>query len=138
MTKVKPEMLMAQVLIAPITLDPNIPQAVYSFPDSQAMVYASPAQAPLLFGRKKLEVNIPWVVHVVNFFRYHMLRPEEATLFSAFGELSDAERPHLWTEKIADVPEAVLGKVWKGTYCKTLSSFNSRPRASHLASDVCI
>lgn len=126
MSRVKCEMLMAQVLIAPLSFDTRIPQTIYGFPESQAQVYASPVQAPLLFGHKKLDVNIPWILHVFNFFRYHFLRPEEATLFSAYTELNDTERLSLWTEPIADVPEAVLGKVWKGTYCKALLLLNSR------------
>jgi hypothetical protein len=94
---------------------------VFAFEESQRAAYLSVAQAPIFTGASGLEVNVEWALHMVNFFRYHMLRKNEQTLYQAYKDISSKSNglahPMLWKEKLSDSDsELPIGKEWKGTY----------------------
>jgi hypothetical protein len=76
---------------------------------------------PIFGGASGMEVNVVWALHVVNFFRYHMLHESEATLYPAFQELSMAyggtQMPQMWKKKLCNGDDpSPIGKIWKGSY----------------------
>jgi len=106
------ELLIAQILLAPLGFNPSIEQYVYGFRQSQVQVYQAPTVKPVFQG---LNVNLHWVLHVLNFFRAHAMRRDMFSLFDTYALLEFGERPGFWTEKIQDQDNPVLGQVWKGT-----------------------
>jgi len=110
-------MQLAQILLSSLSLDPYlILQDVWQFDTTQKLVYESPAAAPIFKGVNNDQVNIFWVLHVINFFRYHCLRPVESTLHPPYAALEASQRPGFWKQPIDNNPRPFVGKVWKGTY----------------------
>ena len=107
-----------QVICAPmlLSLEPHLEQAHYGFPDSQAAVYSTTATKPLFGGHYGLDVNMEFVLQNLNFWKYHMVREHENTLYNAFSELEDYERPRWWSEQLRQGSGKKLGKCWKGSY----------------------
>lgn len=56
-----------------------------------------------------------FVANAVNFFKYHMTRPEEQTLYNDYQSLHQTDRPRAWNEKLQNGARK-LGKSWKGIY----------------------
>ncbi|KAF2431155.1 hypothetical protein EJ08DRAFT_660302 [Tothia fuscella] len=94
---------------------------VMGFPESQKQAYM-PAHLQGLFSDAALtRVNVKWCLHVVNFFRYHMMRRDEATLFQPYKDLDEGsdglELPQFWKKQLTNEHDPIpLGKHWKGTY----------------------
>lgn len=110
-------MVALQLVLAHHSLDQCLQLDTFGFPDSQQAVYASVAAAPIFVGFNKLSVNLVWVLHVLNFFKYHMTRQSEQTLFEQFGALEEWEKPQAWKSQLKEGAHK-LGKFWKGTYGK--------------------
>ncbi|KXT13764.1 hypothetical protein AC579_6592 [Pseudocercospora musae] len=89
---------------------------VWGFPESQQMAYATATERPIFKGCNGLDVDIEWCLHQINFWKYHMLRAEECTLYEAYTELDVAERPHFWSSELTNNGNATIGKSWKGAY----------------------
>jgi len=115
--KVSTTIQIAQILVSSLSLDPYLtPQDVWQFDATQKQVYQSPEAAPIFKGVNNDRVNVPWVLHVLNFFRYHCLRPVESTLHHPYAALPASQRPVFWKQPINNDVKPFLGKVWKGTY----------------------
>lgn len=102
-----------QLMFAPSIL--RFKGATYGFEDSQRWAYATIRAGPIFGGFNKLEVNMVWVLHVLNFFKYHICKREENTLYEPFKRLIRAEKPDFWNSPLHNGP-ADLGVHWKGTY----------------------
>ncbi|KAF4306625.1 hypothetical protein GTA08_BOTSDO05150 [Botryosphaeria dothidea] len=102
-----------QLMFAPSIL--RFKGATYGFEDSQRWAYATIRAGPIFGGFNKLEVNMVWVLHVLNFFKYHICKREENTLYEPFKRLIRAEKPDFWNSSLHNGP-ADLGVHWKGTY----------------------
>lgn len=90
----------------------------FGFPDSQRAAYSHPDEDPL-FGRYKLSVNVDLLLHIANFFKYHIATKEEATLFHPFNDLPDDDKPRAWKGQIQDGLREI-GRSWLGSYGKSL------------------
>ncbi|KAJ9647878.1 hypothetical protein H2199_001654 [Coniosporium tulheliwenetii] len=88
---------------------------ILQFPTSQKMAYESMCNYPIFTGTDKQKVNVEYVLHIMNFFRYHMVREHENTLFEPMETLWPLERPHPWNRKLKD-GSYKLGIHWRGTY----------------------
>lgn len=110
------EVLIAQVLIAPLGFDPDVKQSVFGSGDSQIQAYLAPCQQQVFVGITKEHVNLQWLLHIMNLFRAHMMCRDMVTLFDAYHLLKDSERPGFWTKQIQYKEKFVLAKVWKGTF----------------------
>ncbi|KAK3081322.1 hypothetical protein LTS18_007965 [Coniosporium uncinatum] len=97
-----------------LSLDP-VPFPTFGFEESQQAVYANYTEAPMFGGFNGLEINVAWVLHCVNFFKYHLTRAEEQTMFEAYDGLHRDEHPQGWPERLREGSH-VLGRHWKGTY----------------------
>ena len=62
-------------------------------------------------------INLEYLLHIVNFFKNHMIRSEEHTLYHDIGALEEDETPQVWAEKLEDGTKQ-LGKYWMGSYGK--------------------
>lgn len=96
----------------------EVGREVFSFDISQKAAYESARKAPIFHGFNKLEVNLEWVLHVLNFFRNHMML-EDGSLRGAFSDLSELEKPSAWKAKLTDGVNP-LGRYWRGTYGEPL------------------
>lgn len=107
-----------QVLCAPMLLsfEPHISNHNFNFPDSQTAVYATASQWPIFNGAHGLDINMSFILHNINFWKYHMLQKHEQTLFRPFHELDADERPRWWSTQLKQGGQQQLGKHWKGSY----------------------
>nr|POE47505.1 casein kinase ii subunit beta-2 [Quercus suber] len=112
-----PLLALIQVLMAPdlLSLSPTTSIDVFSFPESQQWVYGTVKTHPLFRGCNDLNVDMEGVLHHINFWRYHMLRPEELTLHNALSALEQHECPRFWSGLLKQGKKQ-LGKHWKGSY----------------------
>lgn len=111
-----PLLMVIQLLFTHWSLDHSLECPTYSFGHSQQAVYGRPKDFPL-FLNKHLRINIEYLLHIANFFKYHMTRSEEHTLFEDFSALEDDHKPAAWTEKLRG-GVTQLGRHWLGSYCK--------------------
>ncbi|RMY55608.1 hypothetical protein D0863_13257 [Hortaea werneckii] len=103
-------------LLAPAMLSLDFEHApTLGFPDSQQVVYGTTSEHPIFGGCNGLDINMEWVVHHLNFWKYHMVRSEENTLYRAFKSLSPNETPRFWDHQLK-LGGSKLGKHWKGSY----------------------
>ena len=111
-----PQLAALQLMCAHFMLDEKIgTEDVYSFEVSQKAVYESAKVAPIFHGFNDLQVNMEWVLHALNFFRYHMMRECENTLYVPFHDLSGLQKPLAWKTRLQDGSHK-LGGDWMGTY----------------------
>lgn len=115
--RIDPLLATIRVICAPLllSLKKHFIDGHYGFPDSQLAVYSPATWQPLFGGSCGLDINMEFVLHNVNFWRYHMVRQAEQTLYTPFAELSKAERPQWWREQLKQGGRT-LGKHWKGSY----------------------
>jgi hypothetical protein len=96
---------------------------IYGFPDAQKAAYLPAVSENLLQDPYGCKINVDWCLHLVNFFRHHLLGIEESGLIGAYKELNSASGgrnlPQYWKEQLGEDEEGTrkpLGKSWKGTY----------------------
>jgi len=112
----KPLLHTIWVMLAPAMLNlKNQHLQTYSFPISQSVVYGKAEDHPIFGGCNSLDVNMGWALHHLNFWKYHMVRQEEHTLFDAFSNLAEDEIPRFWNQQLK-TGGSKLGKYWKGSY----------------------
>lgn len=99
-------------------------RTVWSFDMSQRLSYMPVTAEPLFRGRGGTDVNLDWALHVINFFRYHALRDEEATLYAPWKDLTEDNSglglPQLMKQRLNNDGSAVVGQEWQGTYGESL------------------
>ncbi|KAH8727517.1 hypothetical protein GQ44DRAFT_648578 [Phaeosphaeriaceae sp. PMI808] len=114
---VSPALAAVKLMCSHFLLESKLKHNVFAVEESQYVVYMATSKAPLYtFGNiSQTELNMNWVLHCMQFFRYHMMCPDVATLFDAMDDLSQLQKPSAWQEplKKGSYP---LGKHWKGTY----------------------
>jgi hypothetical protein len=107
-------MMTIQLCCTHLFLDDTICQAKTAMhPDSQLEVYKCYADRPLL--GKGLQVNVPWLLNIATFFKYHLHMVGEGILHHAFSQLETHERPTPWTGSVMPGVQK-LGRRWKGAY----------------------
>lgn len=110
-----PLLTVIQLLFTPWTLDLELAFQTYSFAYSQKAVYAHPNDYPFFLDKHRYIINIEYLLHIANFFKYHMIRSDEQTLYQDVGALDEDEKPKIWTEKLDEGPKQ-LCKYWMGSY----------------------
>lgn len=106
-----------QLLFIPWSLGFALDCPTHSFPSSQQVVYSHPESNRLFLDKYKTHVNITFLLHITNFFKYHMTHQEEATLFVPFSDLEKNEKPKVWQSHLEQGTRK-LGRSWKGSYGK--------------------
>jgi hypothetical protein len=109
-----------QLCLAPFTLHPSLCKNSSNFENSQVQVYATNEEQPIFKGVYKGEVNVRWLLHVINFFKYHVKASEEGLLAHAYETLksdSPDQLPQPWIGRIKAQTQP-LGAYWKGAHGK--------------------
>lgn len=88
---------------------------VFGIEESQKAVYASTHDAPIFGGSQKNYINMVWLLHCFNFFRYYMATPEASMLFDNLFDLGPSQQPRSWDTPL-QTGSYPLGNCWKGTY----------------------
>ncbi|KAH0558854.1 hypothetical protein GP486_004508 [Trichoglossum hirsutum] len=116
---IKPNPLLAivQLLWTPWSLDLDRGFPTWGFPNSQQAAYVDPnsPEGQIFYGRNNRKVNVQWLLHISNFFKYHMTRKEEYSLFEEYESLELSQRPKMWSGKLEDQVPGLAGN-WKGSY----------------------
>ncbi|KAF2804877.1 uncharacterized protein BDZ99DRAFT_543772, partial [Mytilinidion resinicola] len=106
-----------QLMYSHVLFDTNrLWNHVFAFEHSQKMVYASAVMQPMFTGMDRNYINMEYILHIMNFFRYHMMRDGEShALYEAYKELSALEKPSAWDRKLKQHDDHI-GDDWRGTY----------------------
>ena len=105
-----------QLCLTSFNLDPEYCNfKVNHFDISQYQAYSGPACQPVFDGLMKQEVNVRWLLHVINFFKYHMKSDGEGLLAHDYKELENSQIPQFWVGKIQGGTQP-LARHWKGAY----------------------
>ncbi|KAK5123180.1 hypothetical protein LTR85_003378 [Meristemomyces frigidus] len=107
-----------QVMLAPAMLSlkhKHLLQSHFGYPQSQYTAYGTAVEHPIFGGCNNLDINMEWVLHHLNFWKYHMVRKDEQTLYEPFKELHDDETPRFWNDQLKTGGNK-LGTHWKGCY----------------------
>ena len=87
---------------------------------SQFAVYRHPDESPMFNFGDKSQVSISLLLHIANFFKHHMTRKDENTLYDLFSQLEEHEKPKAWKSRLHQGDGAPRpGRHWKGTYGKS-------------------
>jgi hypothetical protein len=109
-----------QLCLTPISLNPRFCKSKVShFDISQYQAYATPAQQPIFCGKYKQDVNLRWLLHVVNFFKYHLTAGDEGLLAHHYKDLETDQYPQPW-EGLIEPGTKPLKSHWKGAYSKLI------------------
>ncbi|KAK4543661.1 hypothetical protein LTR36_005306 [Oleoguttula mirabilis] len=107
-----------QVMLAPAMLSleyRHLLSSHFGYPQSQYTAYGTATEHPIFGGCNNLDINMEWVLHHLNFWKYHMVRRDEQTLYNAFKDLDDDETPRFWNQRLKTGGNK-LGTYWKGCY----------------------
>ena len=67
-----------------------------------------------------MKINTIFLLHIVNFFKYHLTNETEDTLFRAYSQLGNSQKPRAWDGPLQQgrgIPGVKkLGRHWKGSY----------------------
>jgi hypothetical protein len=113
-----------QLCLTPISLNPRFchKYKVSHFDLSQYQAYDTPARQPIFCGKYKQDVNLRWLLHVVNFFKYHLTALDEGLLAYHYKDLESDQFPQPWEGRI-EAGTKPLNSHWKGAYSKLILEF---------------
>lgn len=107
-----------------------------NFPVSQKAVYASVQEEPMFLGPNRIEINMHFAAHTLNFFKHHMTHPEEG-LYHTYTA-SAANKVNLWRKRLVNGAQS-LGKKWAGVYAyldhDELAAIRQSPAGDRLVLD---
>lgn len=87
------------------------------FAYSQFAVYSHPDDFPMFSANGTWQIGTNLLLHIANFFRYHLTQKGESTLYELFSQLRAHEKPKAWDSRLVQGGGVKkLGKHWKGTY----------------------
>lgn len=121
--------LLIQLCLLHLSLDPTLKAidggtqrsepfaAVYHCYEAQQYVYRCYREEPIFLEKKKMEINVAWLLHVATFFRFHLMKISEGVFGDKYITLDERKRPRAWTGRLQNETQQ-LAKHWKGTYCK--------------------
>ena len=111
--------MVIQLCLTPFSLDfLSCNGPVCHFDDSQKQAYMCWKEQPIFRGSYKQELDVRWLLHVVNFFKYHLKAGSGEGLFNhAYNGLDEDQFPKPWLGKIKAGTQE-LKSHWKGAYSK--------------------
>ena len=105
-----------QLIFTHWQLDISIRSEIRVFSLSQHIVYTRPDEM-FLFIDKKWTLNLSYLLHVANFFKYHMKSEQEDTLSHLMSDLGNSEKPAAWDQQLSTGPQVTpLGASWMGSF----------------------
>lgn len=112
-----------QLLLTPFSLTPGLcNHKVGHFDISQYFVYCTAKVQPIFTGLYKQELNIRWLLHAANFFKFHLKSQGEGLLAHEYQLLEKDEYPQFWEGHIKGGTQP-LAQHWKGVHSKYTPRF---------------
>lgn len=108
-----------QLCLTYVALDERLdPKQVICMGDSQYQAYQCHTKKAIFTGRNKQTVNVDWLLHIANFFRFHLCCSNgEGALQHIYKDLAMYERPRGWFGRLED--DSTLEGKWIGTYSRS-------------------
>ena len=106
-----------QLMLTHWSLRLRFRNTTHSFYFSQHTVYAHPSVQLLFLDSNKSLVNVGFLLHVVNFFKYHITKEDEQTAFGVYCALANGEKFKAWDGPLTQGLKK-LGSDWKSSYGK--------------------
>lgn len=100
----------------------------FGFAEAQQIAYGHDISHPIFHGCNGVDVNMPWVLANIQFWRHHMLRKDEGILHLGYQQLEPDERPQWLSSQLSQNTRS-LGSDWKGCYAFTDRNMIDRVRA---------
>ncbi|KAK0102995.1 hypothetical protein ONS96_005608 [Cadophora gregata f. sp. sojae] len=118
-----------QLLLTPFSLNRGCCNGkVGHFDISQYQAYSTAKVQPVFKGLYKQQVNIRWLLHVVNFFKFHLKSEGEGLLAHEYRLLENDEFPQFWSGHIKGGTQP-LARHWKSAHMymeeRTLASLRA-------------
>jgi hypothetical protein len=111
--------LLIQLCLTHLILSPDSSKgAVSHFDMSQSEAYADHAEQPMFIGGWLQTINVRWLLHVVNFFKYHLKFQEEGVLAHDYAVLDRDQLPQPWVGRIMEGTQPI-GSHWKSACSKS-------------------
>ncbi|KAI9722263.1 MAG: hypothetical protein M1812_001735 [Candelaria pacifica] len=107
-------LLTLQLALTHWSLDVKLQTLIFGWEISQQVVYQPINEAPIFSGTSSVAINIEWLLHAANFFKYHLTRHDQS-LYDPFMDLEHHEKPRAWKGKIQNGVQN-LSRYWKGVY----------------------
>ncbi|MCJ1382641.1 hypothetical protein MMC17_005754 [Xylographa soralifera] len=126
-----PQLQLYRLILTHLALDERA-KVPHCFEYSQKAVYGHPLDFPLFKDEPfKRELNLNNLLHIVNFFKYHITNQDEHSLHAPFHALLDDEKPKAWDSPVKAGLQK-LGTHWKGCSAQTAYLHNGTKMSSHL------
>ncbi|KAI9739003.1 MAG: hypothetical protein M1818_005317 [Claussenomyces sp. TS43310] len=85
--------------------------------EAQEQVYKCFSHEPIFLGGSRNEINVIWLLHVANFFKFHLLKDDSEGIYAdGYINMEKGNLPRAWTGRLKNGAQQ-LSKRWKGTYC---------------------
>ncbi|MCJ1253742.1 hypothetical protein MMC24_001554 [Lignoscripta atroalba] len=104
-----------QLLLTHWSLDLSLYCPTYGYHISQKAVYSHPKDCPLFLDQHMRVVNVEFLLHIANFFKYHITHKDEGILNYDFELLSHDKKPKAW-QKSLEQGLSKPGSKWMGSY----------------------
>lgn len=107
-----------QLMLTPFSLDRSLCNGkVGHFDISQYQAYSTAKLQPIFTGLYKQAVNVHWLLHAVNFFKFHLKSKGEGLLAHEYSHLERGDYPQFWSGHIKGGTQP-LARHWKGAHSK--------------------
>ncbi|MCJ1286237.1 hypothetical protein MMC26_005582 [Xylographa opegraphella] len=122
-----PQLQLYRLVLTHLALDEHA-SVPHCFEYSQKAVYGHPLDYPLFTdGPLKSKLNLDNLLHIVNFFKYHIVNRDEYSLHAPFQALPDEEKPRAWDFPVKTGAQK-LGTHWKGCLAYLDNVHQTAPR----------
>lgn len=110
--------LVIQLCLTHLSLHPDCCKSTAAhFDMSQREVYTDHRSQPVFVGAWKQDINVRWLLHTVNFFKFHLKAHDEGTLAQYYEDLERDQLPQPWLGRIKEGTQP-LGSHWKSAHSK--------------------
>ena len=104
-----------KLMLSHFLLGSSITPDVWAFDECQWAVYQPTNKAQIFEGDGKSQVNMPWLLSCLDFFRNYMNKPEAGGLYAALRKLDASDKPSPWRGPLVQGSHP-LGKYWRSTF----------------------
>ena len=105
-----------RIMLSHFLLDgPRRPGTWFALDDAQKAVYAATNTAPIFTGPNRDVVNMEWILHCMNFFKFYMTSPDEKLFDLLEDDFGPSKRPTPWSEPLKSGTYPLTTR-WYGTY----------------------
>lgn len=129
-----PLLAVIQLMLSHLRFHPELHGPALGWEDTQQSMYSTVAKEPIFKGKRKVEINLPWVsfniwdalerwtdiecwqvLRAVNFFKHHFASDENPEIYDCYSDLAAFQKIKAWRKPLRGGVHT-LGKHWKGAY----------------------